>query len=365
MDFTALDFETANHRRDSACQLGLAVVRGGKIVDRRVWLIRPEPLSFSSMNIQVHGIRPHQVQNKPTFGELWPEIRPYLVDDCLIAHNASFDMGVLMGCLQSHRCEIPAMHFNCTRLISRATWPGRQGYGLKPLSQWLEIRFQHHDALEDAIACAQILLSAAISLQVPNLTALESRLRLRRGAVGADGYQAAGRATVAKRRSTGSRANSTPNKNLAAANDAWSAELHEVSTDYESSNRDRTSVVSQRIDYQRLCVRAEWIRSLKDQVVVCTGQFSSLTREQLEHLVQRSGGTVVNRVVPGVQWVVVGSPDPRTIESGRSQSVKEQAARQLQAAGHPIQLIGEQELLEMVQRSAGCHAIVNRAQVSG
>jgi DNA polymerase III subunit epsilon len=34
MDFTAIDFETANNGRHSACQLAAVKVRGGKIVDR-------------------------------------------------------------------------------------------------------------------------------------------------------------------------------------------------------------------------------------------------------------------------------------------------------------------------------------------
>ena len=34
-DFTAIDFETANPSMDSACQLGLAIVQNGMIVERR------------------------------------------------------------------------------------------------------------------------------------------------------------------------------------------------------------------------------------------------------------------------------------------------------------------------------------------
>ena len=46
-DFTAIDFETANHQPDSACQLGVVVVRNGQVVDQFTWMIRPEPLYFS------------------------------------------------------------------------------------------------------------------------------------------------------------------------------------------------------------------------------------------------------------------------------------------------------------------------------
>jgi DNA polymerase-3 subunit epsilon len=41
MNFLALDFETANYYRDSACALGLVRVENNEIVDRASFLIRP------------------------------------------------------------------------------------------------------------------------------------------------------------------------------------------------------------------------------------------------------------------------------------------------------------------------------------
>lgn len=37
LNFTALDFETANHYPGSACALGIVVVRNGDIAERRSW----------------------------------------------------------------------------------------------------------------------------------------------------------------------------------------------------------------------------------------------------------------------------------------------------------------------------------------
>lgn len=39
--FVAIDFETADPKRDSACALGIVVVDKGEIVDREYRLIRP------------------------------------------------------------------------------------------------------------------------------------------------------------------------------------------------------------------------------------------------------------------------------------------------------------------------------------
>ncbi|PPE86325.1 DNA polymerase III subunit epsilon, partial [Streptococcus agalactiae] len=45
LDFTAIDFETANGFRGSQCAVGAVRVRDGVMVDRAEWLIRP-PVGF-------------------------------------------------------------------------------------------------------------------------------------------------------------------------------------------------------------------------------------------------------------------------------------------------------------------------------
>lgn len=191
MDFTAIDFETANSGRHSACQLAAVKVRGGQIVDQQCWLIRPRPFHFSPINIRIHGISPDQVAEEPEFGQCWPSIAQHLRGQCLIAHNAPFDINVLLACLRYHQLPIPELTFSCTRLIARQTWTDRPGYGLKPLADWLGVTFRHHDALEDSIACARILLAAAESLGASSMESLEQTLALRRGTAGQWGYRGA------------------------------------------------------------------------------------------------------------------------------------------------------------------------------
>lgn len=41
LDYTAIDFETANSYRGSPCSVGLVKVRDRQVVDTRQWLIRP------------------------------------------------------------------------------------------------------------------------------------------------------------------------------------------------------------------------------------------------------------------------------------------------------------------------------------
>ncbi|MEM7474492.1 MAG: exonuclease domain-containing protein [Planctomycetota bacterium] len=183
MDFVAIDFETANNNANSACQLGLVEVRNGEITGEHCWLIRPPRLYFSPRNIAVHGIRPRQVADAPSMKELWSELAPLLHDVPVLAHNARFDIGVLVASLAAYKIKCPDLEFSCTRLIARGAWPGKARYGLKPLADWLQIRFQHHDALEDARCCAIIALAAAKEAEPSSLSAMEKALQLRRGKI--------------------------------------------------------------------------------------------------------------------------------------------------------------------------------------
>ncbi len=69
MDFVAIDFETANASRSSVCSMAAVTVENGRIVRSAYSLIRPPVLQFDFRNIQVHGIHPEQVLNKPTLDQ--------------------------------------------------------------------------------------------------------------------------------------------------------------------------------------------------------------------------------------------------------------------------------------------------------
>ena len=299
MDFTAIDFETASHRRDSACQLAAVVVRGGEIVASESWLIRPVPLYFSASNIRIHGITPERVAGEPAFGECWPEIASRLGDDCLVAHNAGFDIGVLLACLRAHRQTIPELGFACTRAIARRVWPGRRGYGLKPLSDWLGTRFRHHDALEDSIACAKILLAAGIAKDARDVASLESACGLSRGRAGPWGYQ--GPAARGGRPSRGGRAGRGGTADRGAGGRSAASMVaettppvprrgNEIPPSGGGANPKTIAPARPVLDIRRLSLRAEFIRPLAGRRVTLAGDFSQISREFAERLVALAGG---------------------------------------------------------------------------
>jgi DNA polymerase-3 subunit epsilon len=156
--FVAIDFETADYGRDSACAVALVRVEEDQIVRRVAWLIRPPRREM--VHTGVHGITWAMVANQPTFKEIWPRLSPLLEGAAyLVAHNAPFDRSVLRACCGAAGLAEPAQDFECTVQMARRLWAVPQA-NLPFLCQRFGIPLKHHDAASDAEACARLVLVA-------------------------------------------------------------------------------------------------------------------------------------------------------------------------------------------------------------
>ncbi|MDH6253998.1 DNA polymerase-3 subunit epsilon [Chryseobacterium sp. H1D6B] len=161
MDFCAIDFETATNARSSACEIGVCVVENSTIVQTKTWLVKPPSFPyFSQYNIDVHGILPQDVKDAPTFDEVWYEVEQMMYGSLMIAHNASFDAGVLRGCLDHYGMFTPKLNYLCSIQLAKKSWNYLPKYGLKHLAEYHNIKFKHHRAGDDAEVCAKISLLA-------------------------------------------------------------------------------------------------------------------------------------------------------------------------------------------------------------
>lgn len=181
VDFTALDFETANSHPSSACSVGLVRVRNGVVVDRAHWLISPPPAhgQFLPFNIKIHGITPAMAAGAPFWEDQLSDLTSFIGDDIAVAHNASFDMGVIRAACAEAISPTPRLKYLCSVQVSRKTYdlPSHRlplaaeaaGFG----------DFAHHDALADAEACAAIIQDAARRHDVDDVLTLAKHTGLR------------------------------------------------------------------------------------------------------------------------------------------------------------------------------------------
>ena len=190
MNFTAIDFETANGQRNSACSLGLVRVENGIIVESKDWLISPPEMYFHPMNVSIHGITEEDVMNEPSFNYIWEEVEDYLHGKMVIAHNASFDVSVLRACLDTYGIRFPEFDYLCTVQISRNIWPNMPNHKLNTMAHLFGIPLKHHDALEDTLACAKIAIKACEVMNMNSLTDLANELHIAPGKLNPNGYKA-------------------------------------------------------------------------------------------------------------------------------------------------------------------------------
>lgn len=160
LNFTAVDFETANNSRASICQVGIVRVENGKIVFKESYLVQPPGNEYSSWNVCIHGISMDQTENAPFFPDIWKFIKHYLENELIVAHNAAFDISCLKQTLQFYNLPVPLFTIECTYILT--------GLNLVDLCESLGLESgTHHYALDDALACANAYIALSTGAE-PN-----------------------------------------------------------------------------------------------------------------------------------------------------------------------------------------------------
>ena len=163
LNFTAVDFETANGFRGSPCSVGLVRVRDGVEVDSFYAVMRP-PQGFDRFdpkNVAIHGLAPEAVAAAPRFAELFPQVLAFIGADVLVAHNASFDVEVFEAALEVSGLDSPGLRCFCSVQLSRAVYD-LASHALPHAAEEAGFPLQnHHHALEDARAAAAIVCDIA------------------------------------------------------------------------------------------------------------------------------------------------------------------------------------------------------------
>ncbi len=303
MRFTAIDFETANSYRSSICAVGLAIVEDGQIVERHHQLIRPEPLYFDPFNVMVHGITESDVADAPLFDKYWPRLRT-LMHGPLVAHNASFDISVLRHSLDQYGIAYPAINYYCTLVIARLAWPGQPSYSLDHVADTLAISFHHHDASEDAFACAHVALAACHNFDVDDLHELPYRCALTVGQLFEGGYSPC----------CGPRS---------------------VSRHVRAVDITPTSTV------------CNPDHPFFGKSFIFTGTLASMVREDAMRAVVNCGGICHESVKKETDYLVLGQQGYIGYRAGHKSS-KMKRAESLRSAGYPIEILAESDFIRML-----------------
>jgi DNA polymerase III epsilon subunit-like protein len=178
--FMALDVETADRRRGSICQVGVAAVRADGTLATWASYVDPGPSDWSCTF--VHGITAATVRGAPRFDAVLPVLLA-LIGDRMVFQHSSFDKSAIAAACLGHDLAPPDWTWRDSVRVARRAWPelrGNGGHGLASLKRHLGLRFRHHDGEEDARAAAEVVLRAeaatGLDFAAPDFPALAPRV---------------------------------------------------------------------------------------------------------------------------------------------------------------------------------------------
>jgi DNA polymerase III subunit epsilon len=296
MNFVVIDVETANPDLSSICQVGIASFCNGDLADTWESLINPEDY-FSPVNISIHGIDEHMVEDAPTWRGIFPQISSRLQDRIVVSHSPFDRAAVERACERSDMAACQCRWLDSVR-VARIAWPefSNSGYGLSSLAFQFGIEYQAHDALEDA-RCAGLLILRAV--EATGLSA-EQWLDRVRHPIHSNGHIHHGGAFPSH-----------------------------VKREGDPAGR------------------------LFGEVVVFTGSLS-ISREDAAEVAAEAGCCVDDSVTKHTTILVVGDQDLRRL-AGHDKSSKQRKAEQLIGNGQHIRIVGESDFKQIVA-SADCSA---------
>lgn len=316
LDFVAVDFETANSARESACAVGVTVVRDGRVQFSDSWLIKPPPPAdrFDRVNTAIHGITRAQCMAE---GLSWPDTAQRLSRLCadlpVVAHNASFDESVWRAANRVSGVEAPLPRFHCTLQLSRGHLD-LVDYKLPTVARHLKLDdFPHHRAAADALAAAQVTLELARRTRASTVDELWRR---------------------APQRSTTGSSSTRTTRSRRVPELVFRTHVHRPPTG--PSLADPTVPAP---------------TALEGEVVLITGELTFGSREAIQERLHQAGAAVAQSLTKKVTCLVIGAGadvrnPPLTGATG-----KEQKAAERIRAGQRIAVIGEPELRELLEQA--------------
>ncbi|NLP50248.1 exonuclease domain-containing protein [Bacillus sp. RO1] len=301
MDFVAFDFETANRNRHSICSVGMVFIENGVIVDSLYELINPEE-EFDSFNTLIHGITESDVADALTFPVFYEKVKNKIENKLLIAHYMAFDGYALRDNLKRYGILSVPNDLLCTYQLSKRLIPNLPSYGIKPLCQHFQLDLnQHHHALDDAKACAELMVSLIEKYELHDLDAIYAKTYIKPGKVSNENYFSPG-----------------------------------LSRNGEKLDL-RTIEVSDEADPEH---------PFFGKNVVFTGKLSVFSRREAAELVGKKGGTPQNGINKQTDYIVLGDFEDVMIKGNKSSKLIK--AEKMINEGKNIEIVSEQDFLKML-----------------
>ncbi len=169
VDYLVLDFETTglDHQRDHIISIGFTEIKQG-----RIWLNKSQhhwvktSKKLSSSNVSIHQITDDQVTTGISIEAMMQLLLEHLAGKVLVAHYQSIEYNFIQHISQKlYGHQLPLQMVDTLRVEKKRLQKLMRPIGVNQLrlfnlrSQYNLPRYHAHNAMEDAIATAELLLA--------------------------------------------------------------------------------------------------------------------------------------------------------------------------------------------------------------
>ena len=293
----AIDFETANSSRSSACSIGIALYEGGEIKLNKELLINPEE-DFDGAHIKIHGITPKTVKAAPKFPKVW-ELIDQLIDEntLVISPNASFDISVLRHVCDKYEMKYPTFEYLCTWKLNKIIYEELE---------YIDIDFKHRKASEDALICLNLYQDILSDSGYESIDDLLNSFNIEKGKLSSGAYKPFG---------------------IKKYNHSREINIDEIKAGTYNFNNNHP--------FHR-------------KSIVFTGTLESMKRVDAMKKVTNVGGIPSNSITKNTNYLVIGMQSLRGLNK-KQKSSKVIRAEKLISEGANLQVIEEVDFWELLE----------------
>jgi DNA polymerase-3 subunit alpha (Gram-positive type) len=176
--FVVFDTETTglDSNVEALTEIGAVYVENGKINPDKSFCTFVNPgKPIPQKVVELTGINDSMVADAPTPAEAIRQFKEFCGDNILVAHNAnSFDMLFIRKAGDKAGVDFSNTYID-TLPMAQALFPGLHNYKLDTINKHLEIQpFNHHRAVDDAMALARIFEVMLSDLKEKDMTTVEA-----------------------------------------------------------------------------------------------------------------------------------------------------------------------------------------------
>ena len=152
-------------------------------IDKYSTLINPQR-RIPSFITSLTNITDNMVKDAPTFKDISTDIRKFIGNDVIIAHNTTFDYNFLNHHFKETETDELTNHALCTCKLSRRLIPNLNSYNLETICSHLRIsNRQAHRAMSDVLATKDIFNNLYRHMKKRNIQTLEEALRFQKSRI--------------------------------------------------------------------------------------------------------------------------------------------------------------------------------------